>query len=474
MYKRLFFITLLIPYLLLAQHSIKGAFSPAKDYNFALLYKVNPTISNYVKNAEIQEDGSFEFELDSTHTKGTYRLVYAVPQEDYNFDIIYNGKEDIELTFNSETGVEFKKSTENKLLTSYNNSMSMVTQSIGNYFSQGSKDTTALKAIFKTQRETQANFEKAAKDTRALAFIKANKPYIPKKIEGVKTYINNLKKHYFDYVDFNNPILQSSNFLEERMLNYVFGMSSEIEDELENYKKNIDVVYSHMKTAPKEVQRILLFDLWQQMSDLGHESVANFIAETYLMDIAVSLNDQELLQSLILYQSLSKGAVAPDFDIEIKVKDKLVTKKLSAFKGAENYVIVFWSSTCSHCLDEVPQLQTFVNSLEKNKVQVVAIGLEDEPYGWKNITYDYPYFIHVYGEGKWDNEIGNAYGVSSTPTYFILDKNKKIVSKPEDFEILKTFFEEKAKVEKEALAKAKKEAIAKGKEVDENTKNDDK
>ena len=447
--KRLFFITLLLPSILLAQHVIKGTFTPAKDYNFALLYKVNPTISDYVTNAEIGEDGSFEFKLDSTNTQGTYRLVYAVPQEDYNFDIIYNGKEDIELTFNSETGVEFTKSIENKLLTSYTNSMSMVTQSIGNYFSQESEDKKALKAIFKTQKETQENFEKAAEGTRVLAFIKANKPYVPETIEDVETYIGNLKNHYFDYVDFNNPTLQSSSFLEERMLNYVFGMSSETKDEVENYKENIDVVFGHMKTAPKEVQRILLFDLWQQMADLKQEAVANYISENYLMDIAVNLNDQQLLQSLILYKNLSKGTVAPNFDIEIEEKGKVVTKKLTDLKGAENYVIVFWSSTCSHCLDEVPQLQKFVNALEENKVQVVAIGLEDEPYGWKNLTYDYPEFIHVYGEGKWDNKIGDAYGVTSTPTYFILDKDKKIVGKPLDFEVLKEYFESEDKVEEE-------------------------
>jgi len=440
--KRILFLIALLPSILLAQNTIKGKFSPAKDYNFALLYKVKPTLSDYVSNAEMQEDGSFEFKLDSTNTKGMYRLVYGVPQEDYNFDIIYNGKEDIELTFNSETGVEFKKSTENKLIASYTNSMSMVTQSIGNYFSQESKDTIALKAIFKTQKETQENFENATKDTIALEFIKANKPYIPQQVQDVKTYINNLKTHYFDHVDFNNKTLQSSNFLEERMLNYVFGMSSDSKDELENYKENIDVVYSYMKDAPNEVQRILLFDVWQQMSDLGFESIANYIAENYLMDIAVSLNDQELLHALILYKNISKGNVAPDFDIEIKEKDKLVEKKLSELQGSENYIIVFWSSTCSHCLDEVPQLQTLVKSLEKDKVKVIAIGLEDEPYRWKDLTYTYSEFIHVYGEGKWDNKIGDDYGVTATPTYFILDKDKKIISKPIDFKALKVYYQE--------------------------------
>jgi len=439
--KHFLIIALLCPYLLLAQHTIKGVFSPAKDYNIALLYKVTPDISDYVSNAEIQKDGSFEFQLDSTATKGMYRLVYAVPQEDFNFDIIYNGKEDIELTFNSETGVTFKKSSENKLLASYTNSMSMVTQSIGNYFGQQSNDTTALKEIFKTQKNTQLSFENAAKETMALEFIKANKPFIPEKVLDVESYIQKLKSHYFDYVDFNNSTLQSSSFLEEKMLNYVFGMTNDDLDEISNYKANVDVVCTAMKDAPENVKRILLVDLWQQMTDLKLESVANYISENYLMDIAVSLNDQELLHALILYKDISLGNKAPDFSLNIKVKDELQPKKLSEISIANYYIILFWSSGCTHCLDEVPQLQNFVNTQEKDSIKVIAIGLEDEPTKWNTVIKSYPEFIHVYGKDKWDNEIGNAYGVTGTPTYFILNKKKEIASKPENFDGLKLFFE---------------------------------
>ncbi|AUP81598.1 TlpA family protein disulfide reductase [Flavivirga eckloniae] len=438
---RLFFLTVLLPSILIAQHTIDGKFSPAKEYEVALLYRVTPTVSEYIANVKVEEDGSFQFQLDSTATKGIYRIVYAIPQEDYNFDVIYNGKEDIALTFNSETGVKFKKSIENKLLTSYTDSMSMVTQSIGNYFRQKSEDTLALKAIFKTQEETQSNYEAAAKSTIALSFIKANKPYVPKKFKDVETYVSNLKKHYFDYVDFNNETLQSSSFLEERMLNYVFGVSFNPVDEITSYKKSIDVFYTAMKKAPIKVKRILLVSLWQQMADLNFESVANYIAEAYLMDIAVSLNDQELLHGLMLFKNLSLGSEAPDFSLEIEKNKKTLTKKLSTLDLAERYILVFWSSTCSHCLDEVPQLQAYIKVKEKGKVQVIAIALENDALKWKELKAKYPEFIHVYGEGKWDNEIGNDYGVTATPTYFVLDKDKHIISKPEDFGALKLFFE---------------------------------
>ena len=441
--KRLFFSLLLIPSIFFAQHSIKGTFSPPGEFEIALLYKVQPTHSKYVTNTPIAADGSFEINLDSTLTKGMYRITYAVPQEEYNFDVIYSGDEDVELTFNSETGVEFLSSRENKLLESYTNSMLMITNSIGNYFRDGSetKDTLALESIFKTQREMQKGFEEAAKGTLAFHFIKANKPYIPEKGVDVKTYVEQLEKHYFDHVDFNNPILQRSKFLTERMLNYVFGMSTQNGDEEEDYKRNITVFHKAMKNAPTEIKKSLLTDLWEQMVDLKLEPVANFIAEDYLMDLSVELNDQQLLQALILYQNTSLGSLAPDFSLEITEKEEKITKTLHELDIAEIYVLAFWSSTCSHCLQEIPELHEFVKTFEEGTLKVIAIGLEDEPYAWKNLTYDFSNFLHVYGEGRWENEIGNNYGVTATPTYFILSEDKEIVAKPDSFEELKGFFD---------------------------------
>ena len=225
------------------------------------------------------------------------------------------------------------------------------------------------------------------------------------------------------------------------MLNYVFGMSSKSNDNIATFKTNIDVVCNKMKGAPKEVKRILLVDLWQQMVDLKLESVANYISEKYLMDIAVALNDQKLLRTLILYKDLSNGTKAPDFSLEVVENDKNITKKLSQLELADHYVLVFWSSGCSHCLDEVPQLQAYIKSITDQKIKVIAIALEDEPSKWKELTKNYPEFIHVYGANKWKNSISMAYGVKSTPTYFVLNKNKEIAGKPENFEAVKLFFE---------------------------------
>ena len=74
-------------------------------------------------------------------------------------------------------------------------------------------------------------------------------------------------------------------------------------------------------------------------------------------------------------------------------------------------------------------------------VKVIAIGLEDEPSQWQREIAKYPEFDHILGLGKWQNEIGRSYNVTSTPTYFVLNGDKKILAKPYDFPAYKKWTE---------------------------------
>ncbi len=439
MIKKLLFLFALFPSILLAQHSIKGTFTPPEEYKWIILYKVTPTTSIYVENAEIGEDGSFEIVLDSTITKGVYRIVYAVPQEEFNFDIIYDAKETIELNFSQEKGVEFIKSNENKLLTSYAKSMMMVNETINSFYMKNSKDEDSFNSIFNTLNEAQKSFEEASSGTIASHFIKANSPYIPGSYEDVKTYSKNLRNNYLRHVDFNDPILQSSEFLIERMLGFVFGMTSN-PDDIDTFKTNVDDIAYAIKTTHLSYQKTLLEILWNQFVDIENETMANYVASNYLLPISLELNDEELTNKLAVYKNISINSLAPDFSVDIlNGNGKEAAKKISELDIAERYVIIFWSSSCAHCLEELPELKKLKNSLKIGDTEVIAIGLEDEPYNWNNEILYYPEFIHVYGEGKWDNPIGDSYGVTATPTYFVLNKNKQIIAKPYDFEVLKEY-----------------------------------
>lgn len=439
MKRTLLFLLAILPTMLLAQHTIKGTFTPPEAFKFAFLYRVTEKTAVFVANADVDENGKFEIKLGSEAIPGTYRLVYAQPQEKNNFDLFYSGKEDVELNFDAEKGLSFVSSLDNKLYASYNKSIALVNQSIRNYYSKQTDDKEGYARIFEILTRTQNEFEAAAKGTLALDFIKACKPYIPSDYEDVTTFSKNVKANYFKNIDFSNKALQKSNFLIKNTVSYVFNFIDR-NNKNNSYIANVDTAVKAIGDNP-EIKKVLLEILWNQFAEEENEVAANYITTTYLSDLAKAEKDDELLATISAFKNASIGNVAPNFSFETTdKKGKSVSKKLSELDASENYLIFFWSTVCSHCLDEIPQLKEYIASKNKEQIQVIAIALDNDQYRWKNMTYDFPDFIHVYGEGKWENAIGNAYNVSATPSYFVLDKDKKITAKPYDIDAFKSYF----------------------------------
>ena len=80
----IFFITISIQ----AQGSISGNFSPAKDFKWLIAYELTPNGERYTKDTAVKE-GAFTLEMPVTAQAGMYRLVYAVPQDEFYIDIIF-------------------------------------------------------------------------------------------------------------------------------------------------------------------------------------------------------------------------------------------------------------------------------------------------------------------------------------------------------------------------------------------------
>jgi thiol-disulfide isomerase/thioredoxin len=427
--KKLLYSIAFLPALLIAQHSVSGALTPAKDFTYAFLYHATPTGTNYIDRSKVEADGAFSIALDSTATPGIYKIVYAVPPENNNFDFIYNGKEDIALTFDLDKGLEFTESNENKLWSSYTKSMELVNKAISNFYTKESTDKHAFNDIFKTLKETQEAYENASKGTMSSTFIIANRPYIPTAFEDISTYSKNLKQSFLQQVDFGNPLLQSSDFLSDRVLAYVFGMSAHSTNE--SYKQDLDQLVKLMAKANASVKTSLLQMIWQRFADSNNEHMANYVTERYLLDLANDIGYTQLAEILKSYKNNSIGNKAQNF--EIPNLDSGKTRTLYDLHDADHYLIVFWSSTCSHCAEELPK----VNTLIPKNTKVIAIGIEDDAINWQKEIKNYPNFIHVLGLEKWNNSIVNAYGINATPSYILLDKDKNIIAKPFDLEALR-------------------------------------
>lgn len=435
--KKLILALTLFPALVMAQHSIEGSFSPKEDFTYAFIYKSIPTGAEYVDRAKVDENGNFKIKLDATQSTGIYKIVYGVPQESNNFDLIYNGNEDVVLHFSLTEGLEFKASNENKLWASYTNSIEMINRAISNFYAKESDDEAAFKDIFKTLKETQEAFELASKGTLASVFITANKSYIPETYEDISTYSKNLKETYLEHVDFGNPLLQSSEFLTDRVRAYIFGMSADATEDF--YKHQIDNLVNYIGPNNSEIKMALLQAIWSNMVQIEETNVANYISDAYLMALAKEANDKILAKVLAIYKNNSIGAIAIDFPIQMEVEGNKVATSLHDLNVADNYLLIFWNSGCSHCLEQLPKIRTTVDQIDAKKLKVIAYGTQGEDMTWEREIIKYPNFIHVIDSGTPVRYLSSEYGVESTPTYFLLDKDKKIIAKPESLEELQSY-----------------------------------
>lgn len=424
MLKKTLLALLMLPSLLIAQQSIKGTFSPAGEYEWAILYRVSPSLMYYTVDTQVANDGTFELKLDSTMTKGAYRIVYGVPQETFNFDLVYNGEEDIELKFDTNDGLSFVSSEENILWNNFLEEEKLFENQLGEVFKNG--DSKSLKKVFKARQELQDKYEQDATGMLVSHFIKASRTYIPKNSESLAVYSKNWMDSYFSNIDVTNPVLQNSSFILDKAYKYIkiFGFESS--------EETITAVVDFLKSGDQKLQKGVQYGIWQNLVEANNLEAANYLAESALIPLAKSLKDEILAETLIVFKNTTIGTIPPNFSWKIEKDEKTISQDLHGLDEAENYILVFWSSSCSHCLKEIPKLHEFVKKQEEGKYKVIAIGLEDEPAQWKSETYYYPLFTHVLGLGKWENKIGNDYGVSATPGYFILDKDKKIIHKPEE------------------------------------------
>jgi len=428
MNKRLLFLFCLLGTLTFGQKTISGTFSPAKEYSWLIAYRLKPGSQAYVADTAI-ENGKFTLDIPKSALPGTYRLVYAVPQDEFYFDVIYDGNENLEFDFKSDLGPLFSASKENILFSTYFREIHAAEQEIINFYTSGKGNRATFKKLTKNLATIQDSYETKSEGLLVSHFIKANHPYIPFEYESAEEYIQNKKTTYFTKLNFEDAVLQGTEFLKNKLLTFVFTAlpAKELTDsETEMLiQDNIAIASKELQALTNDYQFYLFHSLWEYASASKMNKTADFIYTDFLKKESLSQENLEKLNQVEINNRLRIGTVPP----EIEWKSNDGQKKLTTLEGAKNYILIFWSSTCSHCLKELPALQKELKKIPD--VKIIAIGLEEEDLNCKVESEKLNYFEHAIALGKWDSTYADLYDIHQTPTYFILDEQKKIITKPE-------------------------------------------
>ena len=453
--KNIFTFLFLISSIANAQHTITGVMNPKiKKSDWIILYKIEGTKQVFINNTSIITDsiavngqnevvGNFELNIPSSAQSGTYRINYRLEGENF-VDFIYN-KEDVSFIFNPdypEQSITFSESLENQLLSTYIETVSIAQQQLDSIqVAVLQNPNLDLKAPYKKAKKNvdsiQNKFTETTKNKYIAPFIRANARNNPNVIlTSVRAYMSNLKDSYFNALDFSNTTLINSAFLTNKILEYVFyiNFSEDKQTQQNLYKKSIETVLSKIKSQPYK-KDIIEFIIAQFEASKNIELI-DYLFKFHYNKLPKTLQNQKFISEKEALFAAEIGRIAPDFSWEENGK----TLKLSTLNDAEKYVLVFWSTSCSHCLREIPLLHAYME--DKTNIKVIALALEEDAFVWENYSKtNLSGWHNVLGLNKWQNKVSKTYQVFSTPSYYVLDKDKKIIAKPNEIIDVKAIFE---------------------------------
>jgi thiol-disulfide isomerase/thioredoxin len=444
--KRVVVLFLFVSATLSAQYSINGTMSPIENSSWVLLYKIEGTKQLFIKNTQVKKDGNkgvFELSLPSDAKTGSYRLKYSMKKNGF-IDFIFN-KENIDFVFNpkdAENSIIFNTSKENQIYTSFKekifNAQYTLDSIQSEYFrNPSSKIKEAYRNNLKNIQKIEERYTQDSQNKMVSHFIKASLRYnAPEITENPVKYINNTLSHFFDNIDFSNNILYNSSFLFDKVSEYVFSLNyaANPNQKQEVYKKAIQVAIEKIK--PISFKADIINFLISKFAETKNAVLVDYLFANYFEKLPQQYQNLGFKNKILAQLRIAIGRVAPDFSWTEKGKNV----SLSKLKDGLSYLIIFYSTECSHCLREVPEVHKFMKGM--NNTKVVAFAMETSEKTWLNYQFNMPGWHHVLGLKKWQNTTARTYLINSTPTYFLLGMDKKIISIPKNIDELKMLLKE--------------------------------
>jgi thiol-disulfide isomerase/thioredoxin len=394
------------------------------------------------------QNGKFSVSAPMDIEPGIYRFQYSQTANDY-VDLIINGKEkeiefSIDLLSIENKSPQFTKSKENKMWYGYLaqsqkqlQKIELLNQFLGAYPSVKDKivvqGSQAL-SIEKVNYVKQKNLFLKQNATTWAALIVKNKPYYFTNAKD-DWRIQNLEKqtHYWDQINTTNPKLINTPLYVELILEYLkYYMNPEMnfsEAEMnEGFKKSVDTIMAKF-SGNKETEKFALKYLQLGFKEIDKSEVLQYIDQKYQTMALQCQDDVEksaFENRMAGYDAMKEGKIAPNIAFE----DQTSIYDIKS----EKTLIVFWASWCPHCTEEMPKVNEWAKDHLDTKV--IAISLDDNKAEYDLASKQLPNLSHYTDLKKWNGKAAKDYFVYGTPTFILLDSQKKIIKKGSSFEML--------------------------------------
>lgn len=400
----------------------------------------------YIRDTAIKKNNEFEFKGDTILEPGMY-LIVTKPDHNYLQVLIDKDKTHFSLeTQNIDLNkyANFKNSKLNSDFFQYITFVSdkrITADSVGKKM-QASQDTTfkkqCEKELNRLDNEVKQQQEKIIKEqgkSILAVLINSTKEADIPEFKGTKEEIQEqnyrfYKTHFFDFIDFTDDRTVRLPFFQGKLDKYFSNLVMQHPDSI---NKELDYLLEKCKGNNDVFKYILSTQLSAAANSkyVGMDGVYVHLVENYYAKGKASWIDAESLAKILRDANALKplliDKIAPDFVVYKKDSTPITLHSIQS----DFLVLLIWAPDCSHCKKSMHHFVDFYEKYKSKGVEILAVCNKSGPEEktcWEEKDFKLGNWINT-SDPHGKSTYRYLYDVKSTPQVYILDKNKKILTK---------------------------------------------
>ena len=261
----------------------------------------------------------------------------------------------------------------------------------------------------------------------------------PDSVRWVLNYNYN-KDHFFDNIDFTDERLLRTPILYSKLTTFFNNIVIQAPDSI---NKEIDKLIAKCEGNHDIFQfvAVWLFNHFIESEIMGHDAVVVKLADDIYLSGKADWVSKEFKDNLRKQIELIRPNLIGKKAQNI-IMDSYSGIFVSLYDIQKDFTILyFWEPDCGHCKEATPKLKAYYDTAKNNGVEVFAVCTQSDRQKWTKYIEDNK-LTWING---WDptraSHYDIYYNVQSTPTIFILDRNKKIIAKKLSVEDIGPFIE---------------------------------
>ena len=272
-------------------------------------------------------------------------------------------------------------------------------------------------------------------------------PVYPTKVpvtrqDSIDNY-NEYKKHYWDGITFMDDRIIRTPFFLKKLERYYRDVISPDPDSI---IRDVDYKLLLARSAPEMYKFLLnwVTDEYINPKYMGQDAVFVHLFEKYHSKGVSNWLNEKQMEAISRRAYMLMANLVGEKAADLEMLDT-GNKPASLYKIDAAYTVVcFWDPNCGHCKEEIPRLDSIYKaSWKKHGVKIFAVLTPDSK---QNVLVEWAKFIKDHDLYGWTNvhktkEMEDAdyaaqkpgfrqlYDITSTPSLYLLDKEKRIIGK---------------------------------------------